>query len=99
MNDELFNKLKQIAKNQGSPYKNIKLIGDKLIIVLSDGQIVTKDGATEEDYYAIVEAKTKTEIKNKIYVENSGIENQTYVSSVSYPTIKKVIKSRINKIN
>jgi hypothetical protein len=99
MNDDLHSILRKIAENQGSPYKNIKLIGDKLIVVLSDGQIVTKDGATEEDYYAVVEAKTKTEIKNKIYVENYDIENQTYVSSVASHTMKKVIKSRINKIN
>lgn len=99
MNDDLHSKLRKIAENQGSPYKNVKLIGDTLVVVLSDGQIITKYEATEEDYNAIVNSKTKTEIKNKISVGDFDIENQNYVGSLASYTMKKAIKSRINKIN
>ena len=103
MNDDLFNKLKQIAENQGSPYKNIKLIGDKLIVVLNDGQIITKNGATKEDYNAVLESKTKFEIKNKISVSDYDIEKNEFLDTTGFFTInsntKKIIKSRINKIN
>ena len=103
MNDDLHSILRKIAENQRSPYKNVKLIGDKLIVVLSDGQIVTKDGATEEDYYAVVEAKTKTEIRNKISVENNDVEKVEFSDMTgTYTTnynMKKSIKNRINKIN
>lgn len=99
MNNDLFNKLKQIAENQGSPYKSVKLINDTLIVVLNDGNIVKKYDATEQDYYNVLKSKTKIEIKNKISVENNDIENQNYVSPITSYTMKKTIKSRINKIN
>lgn len=95
MNDDLQSILRKIAENQGSPYKNVKLIGDTLVVVLSDGQIITKYEATEEDYYAIVKAKTKTEIKSKIKIE--GYDELEKV--LSKDKMKKSIKSRINKIN
>lgn len=95
MNDDLHSILRKIAENQGSPYKNVKLIGDTLVVVLSDGQIITKYEATEEDYYAIVKAKTKTEIKSKIKIE--GYDELEKV--LSKDKMKKSIKSRINKIN
>lgn len=100
---DIWEQLKQIAENQGSPYKSIKLIEDKLIVVLSDGQIITKDGATEEDYYTVLESKTKIEIKNKVAVGDSDIEKVEFSDMTgNYTTnynMKKTIKSRINKIN
>lgn len=102
MNDELFNKLKQIAENQGAPHKSIKLINDTLIVVLNDGQVLTKNKATKEDYNNVLESKTKVEIKNKISVENSNIEKVAFSDMTgTYTTnynMKKIIKSRINKI-
>lgn len=95
MNDDLQSILRKIAENQGSPYKNVKLIGDTLVVVLSDGQIITKYEATEEDYNAVVEAKTKTEIKSKIKIE--GYDELEKV--LSKDKMKKSIKNRINKIN
>ena len=95
MDDDLHSLLRKIAQNQGSPYKSVKLINDTLIVVLNDGQIITKFGATKEDYNTVVECKTKTEIKNNIktdaYYELDKIVNNS--------EIKKTIKSRINKIN
>lgn len=100
MNDDLFNIIRKIAENQGSPYKSVKLIGDTLVVVLNDGQILTKNDATKEDYNTVIEAKTKIEIKNKISTADSDIEKeQTYVGSVASYTMKNIIKKRINKIN
>lgn len=103
MDDELFNKLKKIVENQGAPYKSIKLINDTLIIVLTDGQVITKNGATKEDYNAVLDSKTKIEIKNKISVSDYDIEKVEFSDMTSsYTTnynMKKTIKSRINKIN
>ena len=44
------------------PYINIKLVNDTLTVVLANGDIVSKPGATEEDYYAVLEAKNVHEI-------------------------------------
>jgi predicted house-cleaning noncanonical NTP pyrophosphatase (MazG superfamily) len=105
MDDDLFNILKKVAQNQGPPYKSIKLIDDTLIVVLNDGQIVTKYNATEEDYYIVLEAKTKIEIKNKIAEENKEefsdvVEMGNQWSPLPRPAfINKTIKNRINKIN
>jgi predicted house-cleaning noncanonical NTP pyrophosphatase (MazG superfamily) len=103
MDESLKNILKQIAENQGSPYKSIKLIGNVLIVVLNDGQIITKNEATKEDYAAVLESKTKIEIKNKVSVGDSDIEKvESSDITCTYTTnydMKKVIKSRINKIN
>ena len=103
MNKELFSKLKQIAENQGCPYKSVKLINDTLIIVLNEGQILTKNNATKEDYNAIINAKSTIEIKSKLSVENHNIEkvefsDMTGIYTTNY-NMKKTIKSRINKIN
>lgn len=106
MNNDLFNILKKIAENQGTPYKSIKLIDDKLIVVLNDGNIITKYDATEEDYYAVLEAKTKIEIRNKFSSADHDIENNDFSNddrimafALSNLAMKKTIKSRINKIN
>jgi hypothetical protein len=44
------------------PYFAIKLVNDTLTIVLTDGTIITKPGATEDDYYAVQSAKDIYEI-------------------------------------
>ena len=44
------------------PYINIKLVNDTLTVVLSNGDIVSKPGATEEDYYAVLDARNVNEI-------------------------------------
>lgn len=100
---DIWEQLKQIAENQGSPYKSVKLINDTLIVVLNDGQVITKNRATKEDYTAVLESKTKTELKNKVSVKDSNIEKVEFSDMTgSYTTnynMKKSIKSRINKIN
>ena len=44
------------------PYFAIKLVNDTLTIVLTDGTIITKPSATEDDYYAVQSAKDIYEI-------------------------------------
>jgi len=44
------------------PYLRIQLANDTLTVVLTDGTVLSKPGATEDDYYAIIEAKSAHEI-------------------------------------
>jgi len=44
------------------PFLNLKLVNDTLTVVLRDGSVLSKPEATEEDYYAISEAKSVHEI-------------------------------------
>ena len=44
------------------PYINIKLVNDTLTVVLTNGNIVSKPGATEEDYRAVLNATSVHEI-------------------------------------
>lgn len=44
------------------PYINIKLVNDTLTVVLTNGNIVSKPGATEEDYNAVLNATSVHEI-------------------------------------
>lgn len=46
------------------PYKNIKLVNDTLTIVFNDGSIISKPGATGEDFQAVKNAYTEEEIVN-----------------------------------
>lgn len=45
-----------------TPYMAIKLVNDTLTVVLTDGTIITKPGATENDYYAVQAARDIYEI-------------------------------------
>jgi hypothetical protein len=44
------------------PYFAIKLVNDTLTVVLADGTIITKPGATEDDYFAVQAARDLYEI-------------------------------------
>jgi hypothetical protein len=50
----------------GPLYKNLKLVNDTLTIVLDNGDVLSKSEATEEDYYAVINAKTVSDIINII---------------------------------
>ena len=56
--------MEEEAPNQEyvKPYINLKLVNDTLTIVLNDGSILSKPGATIEDYHAIVNARSLNEI-------------------------------------
>ena len=64
------NKLESLMEQEESPreeyvkpYFSLKLINDTLTVVLNDGNILTKPGATEEHYYAVVDARSVHEIQ------------------------------------
>jgi len=44
------------------PYMNLKLVNDTLTIVLNDGNVLSKPGATEEDFHAVISATSVHEI-------------------------------------
>lgn len=44
------------------PYINLKLVNDTLTIVLNDGNILSKPGATEQDFHAVSNARSVHEI-------------------------------------
>ena len=46
------------------PYTNIKLVNDVLTVVLRNGNILTKTGATDDDYYKAVNATTEASLYN-----------------------------------
>jgi len=46
-----------------NPYMSVKLTNDVLIVVLPDGNILTKPNASEEDFYAALNSKTETELR------------------------------------
>ncbi len=46
------------------PYLNVKLVNDTLTVVLTDGNIVSKPNATEQDFNAVTNAKDAMEIIN-----------------------------------
>ena len=45
-----------------SPFKNVMLVNDALTIVMSDGSIMTKSDATEEDYQAVLTATSVADL-------------------------------------
>lgn len=44
------------------PYRNIKMVNDVLTVVLNDGDIITKVGATPADYQAVKNAVVESQI-------------------------------------
>jgi hypothetical protein len=44
------------------PYLNIKMVNDVLTVVMKDGSIITKPGATENDFIKVKEAMTENDI-------------------------------------
>jgi hypothetical protein len=64
------NKLESLMEQEESPkeeyvkpYFSLKLINDTLTVVLNDGNILTKPGATEEDFHAVSNARSVHEIQ------------------------------------
>ena len=63
-------KLESLMEQEKTPfpkekvYANVRLVNDTLTVVMKDGSVFSKPGATEEDYYAIVEALDEFEIRS-----------------------------------
>jgi hypothetical protein len=52
----------EAPKYYEKPFLNIKLVNDTLTVVLRDGSIISKPGATEEDFHAVSNARNVHEI-------------------------------------
>jgi hypothetical protein len=61
--EKLMEEEQQEVVSSGNPYMSVKLINDVLIVVLPDGNILTKPNASEEDFYAALNSKTETELR------------------------------------
>jgi hypothetical protein len=62
--ESLMEQEEQQAPNEvfEKPFLNLRLVNDTLTVVLRDGSVLSKPAATEEDYYAISEARSLHEI-------------------------------------
>ena len=63
------------------PYIGIKLVNDTLTVVLTDGSVLSKPSATEEDYYAILHARDGYEIlavmaSHQVVADQKAIEDE-----------------------
>jgi predicted house-cleaning noncanonical NTP pyrophosphatase (MazG superfamily) len=89
--------LRKIIESQ-RVFKSAKLVNDTLIVVLNDGQILSKKGATQEDYNAVINSKSTVEIKNQI---NNDDEEEDDVNKeynlVTIGEMKKAINKRVGK--
>lgn len=64
------NKLEKLMEEEqpevvssSNPYMSVKLTNDVLIVVLPDGNVLTKPNASEDDFYAALNSKTETELR------------------------------------
>ena len=62
------NKLESLMEEEEVPtseqplYKNLKLVNDTLTVVMANGDIFSKPGATEQDYFTVSLAQTESDI-------------------------------------
>ena len=81
------------VSQDGPLYKNLKLVNDTLTIVTNNGNVLSKSEATEEDYHAIVNAKTFDEIFNIISTAKVTDERMAHEAEVKrMQALKKGIK-------
>lgn len=52
-----------LTHNEVKPYITMKLVNDTLTVVLNNGDVLSKPGATEEDFYAVSTATDEHEIQ------------------------------------
>ena len=50
--------------NYGNPYKAVKFVNGVLVVVMHDGSILTKNGATENDFNMVTNANLESTIYN-----------------------------------
>ena len=82
-----------IVQQEGPLYKNLKLVNDTLTVVTSNGNVLSKSEATEEDYYAIVNAKSFDEIFTVISTAKVSEERIAHEAEVKkMQALKKGIK-------
>ena len=52
----------EVPTSEQPLYKNLKLVNDTLTVVMANGDIFSKPGATEQDYFTVSLAETKSDI-------------------------------------
>jgi len=52
----------EVPTSEQPLYKNLKLVNDTLTVVMANGDIFSKPGATEQDYFTVSLAQTKSDI-------------------------------------
>lgn len=73
-----------------SPFRNVMLVNDALTIVMSDGSIMTKNDATEEDYQAVL---TATSVADLIQiVSDPEVVNERIEKEAEAKRMKALIK-------
>jgi hypothetical protein len=64
-------------------YRGIKLVNDSLTILMNDGNIINKPNATEEDYEAIINAKSQFEFERIVMDPNVLQEKQVKAKEIA----------------
>lgn len=57
-------------------YRGVKLVNDSLTILMNDGNIINKPNATEEDYEAIINARSEVEFNRVVMDSNVAQEKE-----------------------
>ena len=71
-------------------YLNVKLVNDTLIIVLLDGEIINKAGATEEDFDAVLKARSMSEVMN--IVTSAKVKEERIIHEAEVRKVKALQK-------
>ena len=77
------------------PYKSIKLVNDMLTIVLNDGSIISKPGATNDDFQYARKATTEDQLLNLVACQEVVAERKKYEVEAAK---LKAIRQGINKL-
>lgn len=61
----------EVEKESDAPlYRGVKLVNDSLTILMNDGNIINKPNATEEDYEAIINARSQAQFDRVVMDSN-----------------------------
>jgi hypothetical protein len=77
------------------PYKNIKLVNDMLTIVLNDGSIITKAGATNDDFQYARKASTENQLLALVATQEIIAERKKHEAEVARA---KAIRQGVEKL-
>jgi len=77
------------------PYKSIKLVNDMLTIVLNDGSIISKPGATNDDFQYARKATTEDQLLNLVACQEVVAERKKHEAEVARD---KAIREGVEKL-
>jgi len=84
-----------IVNQLSKPYKNIKLVNDMLTIVLNDGSIISKPGATNDDFQYARKATTEDQLMNLVACQEVVAERKKHEAEVARA---RVIRQGVEKL-